>query len=164
MTWKHREFFLACGIALLSGCGQSQNAAPVPQADMLTGTDAMQDFGDFVVYVNALTTDRLTADVAAEYGIARSPGRALLTLSVHRKQDGSAPVAVTGAHSVSAVNLAGQLRNVLLREITEAEAIYYIGELEVSDQETLTYSIDFTPDGETNPLSLRFQRQFFVDR
>lgn len=164
MASKHRKFFLACGIALLAGCGQPQDVGPVAQADMLTGTDAMRDFGDFVVYVNALTTDRLTADVAAEYGIARSPGRALLTLSVHRKQEDGAPIAVTGEHSVSAVNLAGQIRNVLLREITEAEAVYYIGELQVTDQETLTYTIDFTPVGETNPLSLRFQRQFFVDR
>ena len=44
---------------------------------------------------------------------------------------------VRGAVEVSAANLTGQLKPVTLREITEAEAIYYIGESSVADGETL---------------------------
>ena len=68
---------------------------------------------------------------------------------------------VVGA--ATAVNLSGQLRNVLLREITEADAIYYIGEVEVADAETLIYTINVMPAESTTPLSLRYQRQYFVD-
>ena len=164
MTIAFRRTVLIWGVVLLAGCGQSQGPATSAQsADILTGTDSMRDFGDYVFYVNALTTDRLTADVAREYNVVRSPSTALITLSVHHKQDDGTPVAVTGTHSATAVNLSGQLRAVLLREIVEEEAVYYIGELPVTNEETLTYSIDFTPEGETEPLSLRFQRQFFVD-
>jgi len=124
----------------------------------------MRDFGDYVVYVNALTTDRLTPEVASTYDVARSPGRAMLSISIHRKQDEGPAIAVAGELTTTAVNLPGQVRTVPMREIREAEAIYYIGETEVTDQETLTYSIDFLPEGDTDPLSLRFQRQFFVDR
>lgn len=154
---------LICSFTLLTGCGETQVPGQVPQGDLLTGTDSMRDFGDYVVYVNALTTERLTAEVAREYGVVRSPQRALLTLSVHKKQDSGPTVAVTGELSATATNLNGQLNSVQLREIREAEAVYYIGEQEVSDQETLTYAVSFVPDGDTDPINFRFQRQFFVE-
>lgn len=149
-------------LALAGGC----DPAPGPQADE-TETRALRDterdFGDYVVYVNALTTDELNPDIAAEYGIVRSTNRALLTVSVHKKQPGSVTAAVPSDVSSTAVNLSGQLKNVLLRQIREEDAIYYIGELAINNGETLIYSIEATPDGEAEPLSLRYQKQFVLN-
>jgi hypothetical protein len=152
---------------LLIGCDQGSRAPTAevddPLESLLRGTDGMRDFGEYVVYVNTIMTSDLTPAVASQYGIVRSDTRAMLTISVHKKEDGAGTRAVTGDVNATAVNLSGQLRNVLLREIPEDDAIYYIGEVEVSDGETLIYTVDVTPVEESSPLSLRYQRQYFVD-
>jgi hypothetical protein len=152
---------------VVMGCDQASRApmaqADDPQEGLLRGTEGMRDFGDYVVYVNTIMTSDLTPGVASQYGIVRSDTRAMLTISVHKKEAGAGSRAVTGNVNATAVNLTGQLRNVLLREIPEEDAIYYIGEVEVSDGETLIYTVDVTPAEESSPLSLRYQRQYFVD-
>ena len=152
-----RSLLAAACLAMLAGCqgAPEQTAVPV--------TETMQDFGDYVLHFNALTTDRLTAEIARRHGIVRSSNRAMLNVSILRKEEGSVGIPVRGTVEVSAANLTGQLKNVNLREITEADAIYYIGESSVADGETLVYSIDATPTDESGPLSVRYMKQFFVD-
>ena len=48
-------------------------------------------------------------------------------------------------------------------EIPEGEAIYYIGELAVTDGEVLIYTIDATPINESSRFTVRFKKQFFVE-
>ena len=154
----------------LSAAALTVSCIPAPQNNTgqsdipLVRTEGMYDFGDYVLYVNALTTDDLSAEVAGEYGIVRSNDRALLTLSVHRKAEDGSTAAVASEISTSASNLTGQLKNVFVREIREGDAIYYIGELEVADRETLTYNVTITPSGEDESLSVRYQKQFFTDQ
>jgi hypothetical protein len=145
-------------------CGQGQYNTTAQSEIPLLRTEGMQDFGDYVLYVNALTTDDLAADIAREHGIVRSGNRALLTLSMHRKNQDGSTQAVSGEVSSSATNLTGQLKNVLFREISEDDAIYYIGELEIADRETLTYTVNVTPAGEDDRFSVRYQKQFFTAR
>jgi hypothetical protein len=155
---------LSVAAALLVGCdGASNSMVADTQVGVVPATENSRDFGDYVVYFNALKTDQLTPEIAAEYEIVRSQNRAMLNVSIHRKQPAGASVAVTGAVSASAINLTGQLKNMTLREIREGEAIYYIGELSVSDGETLIYTIDVTPSNEPSRFTVRFQKQFFTD-
>jgi hypothetical protein len=65
--------------------------------------------------------------------------------------------------SVKTVNLTGQLKNVVMREILEQEAIYYIGETPVANREMLNFDVSIVPDGEKESSSVRFQRQFYTD-
>ena len=65
--------------------------------------------------------------------------------------------------SVKTVNLTGQLKNVTMRQITEQEAIYYIGETPVANRETLIFDITVMPDGVNTPSEVRFKRQFYTD-
>jgi hypothetical protein len=131
--------------------------------DVLPATESSKDFGDLVVYFNALGTDKLSPEVASEYGIVRSKSRALLNVSIHRRLDGGGTEAVGGVVKASATNLNGQLKNMTLREIREDAAIYYVGELAVTDGEVLIYTVEATPEGASSPLTVRFQKQFFVD-
>jgi hypothetical protein len=147
-----------------SGCG------PAPEIDVtntiegiLPATESSRDFGDYVVYFNALLTEQLTPDIARQYEIVRSKSRALLNVSIHRKQEDGSSVAVTGAVSASAINLNGQLKPMTLREIREEAAIYYIGELAITDAEILIYTVDVTPSNEPSRFTVRFKKQFFVD-
>ena len=146
----------AC-LLLAAGCQQATEEAPAAV------TETMQDFGDYTLHFNAMTTDQLTAEIAQRHGIVRSGNRAMLNVSIVRNQESAIPVPVRGTVEVSAANLTGQLKPVSLREITEAEAIYYIGESNVADGETLVYTINATPADGTTPMSVRYRKQFFVD-
>ena len=65
--------------------------------------------------------------------------------------------------SASAINLNGQLKPMTLREIQEGEAIYYIGELAITDAEIVIYTVDVMPINEPSRFTVRFKKQFFVD-
>lgn len=156
-TYTGLGLLTAVCLMAATGCQQATEEAPAAT------TETMQDFGDYTLHFNALTTDQLTAEVAQRHGIVRSGNRAMLNVSILRNREGAIGVPVHGTVEVSAANLTGQLKPVSLREITEAEAIYYIGESNVADGETLVYTIDATPVDETTPMSVRYMKQFFVD-
>lgn len=151
-------------IGSLAACDGGSGIDPTnTQEGVLPATESSRDFGDYVVYFNALRTDQLSPNIAREYGIVRSPTRAMLTVSIHKKEEGGANVPVTGAVTASAVNLNGQLKNMTLREVREEQAIYYIGELAITDGEALIYTVDATPSNEPSRFTVRFQKQFFTD-
>jgi hypothetical protein len=160
-----RTWLITILVVAAAGCGE-QPGMPgqgSSEIDVLGATESSKDFGDYILHFNALTTDRLTPEVAREYSIVRSQNRALLNVSIMRKREGATPVAVSGAVAASAVNLTGQLKNLLVREIREGEAIYYIAETPVTNAETLIFTVDATPQNEASRFTVRFQKQFFVD-
>ncbi len=120
------------------------------------------EFGDFVVHFNAQPTDMLPPTVARAYGIQRSENRAMLNVSVLRKAEGSIGQPVTADVTVAARNLTGQLKNISIRKIEEAGAIYYIGEIGVANRETLIFEISVTPEGESETHVVRFRQQFYT--
>jgi hypothetical protein len=152
-------------LAMLCAC---EPPSPGPEAGteevaVLPGTETFKDFGDYTVHFNALVTNQLAPDIAREYGIVRSDSRIMLNVSILRKQEGGMGTPVSGAVSASAINLNGQLRGMAMREIREGEAIYYIGELAITDAETLIFTVDVTPLNEASRFTVRFKKQFFVD-
>jgi hypothetical protein len=163
MTPRTRALASLVAATWLVGCQPASTVdATNTQADVLPATESHVDFGDYVVYFNAVTTDHLTQDIASQYGIVRSRDRVLLNVAIHRKVGGGSTEAVTGTVSASATNLNGQLRNMSLREIREEKAIYYVGELGVTDGEVLIYTVDALPVGTNRTLNLRFQKQYFA--
>lgn len=149
--------------AILTGCGQ--NASPpapgVAAIPTEPDTSSSRDFGSYVLHFNAIRTDTLTPEIAKSYNIVRSANRALLNISIVKKADGSPGVPVPGSVTAQAVNLNGQFKDLALREIREGDAIYYIGDVAVANDETLVFTVDATPVNETSRFSIRFQRQFF---
>jgi hypothetical protein len=121
-----------------------------------------QDFGDYVVHFNALTTDNLPPTVTREYGITRSKNRALLNIAVLKKILGTTGQPVNAAISASVANLTGQRRDIELREIREGNAIYYIGEFGVNHEDNLEFTVIAQPEGHDRPLRVQFQQRFFT--
>ena len=150
-------FIAVVSLVTIAACQQPPEEAALP----LTVTS--QDFGDYVLHFNALTTDQLVAQVAQQHGIVRSSNRAMLNVTILKKDDVGATRPVTGQVSVSASNLTGQRKNISVREVREQDAIYYIGESAVADRETLIFTIDVTPIEEITPLSVRYMKQFFMN-
>jgi len=150
---------------LLVACEREAGVMPAPMPPPTAESElvASKDFGDYVLHFNAIRTDELKPEVAKAYSITRSRNRALLNVSMVRKTDSSPGRPVPGSVSAQAVNLTGQLKNLSLREITEGDAVYYIGDVAISDGETLVFTVDATPINETRRFSVRFTRQFFTD-
>jgi hypothetical protein len=126
--------------------------------------DNAYDFGDYVVYYNAFTADTLPPQMATAYGILRSKYKGVLNISVQRKQNpGKLPLAVNALVKVEAVNLVGQLKELDTRKVTEGEAIYYISEFRISNEEQVKFKISLRPEGESRALEFDFSRQFYID-
>jgi len=153
--------------ALMTACEQPTQTAVAQEQDdqdvVLPGTEHMKDFGDYVLHFNAIGTDQLNDKIAAQYGIVRSRNRAMLSVSILRKAEGTMGTPVTGSVSATAINLTGQLKNINMREIKEGTAVYYIGETSITDGETLIFTVDATPINEASRFTVRFKKQFFVD-
>ena len=145
-------------LGFASACGGPDEAATVPTAQPAGATNA--DIGDHIVHFSAQTTDQLPPEVARAYNIVRSKNRAMLNVSVIRKADRAPVEAVV---TVKTVNLTGQLKNITMRQINEQDAIYYIGETPVANQETLIFDISITPEDAAEASEVRFKRQFFTD-
>ena len=124
-----------------------------------------REFNDYVVHYNALRTDMLTPQITQAYDIQRSSSRALLNISVLKKSDSEdgPETAVAAAIAVHAANLTGQRRDIELREISSGDAIYYLGEFPVHNMETYRFKLEVLPEGESEPLLVDFQQQFYTE-
>lgn len=156
---------IAATALILAACGGDestiQTTSSGPPAEPANAS--MKDFGDYVIHFNAISTDQLQPEVARAYNITRSKNRAMLNVSIIRKVEGTIGQSVAGSVSATANNLTGQLKNLTLRQVTEGDAVYYIGDVAVANGETLVFNIDATPINETSRFSVRFSRQFFAD-
>jgi hypothetical protein len=121
-----------------------------------------KDFGDYVIHYNALATDMLPPAVARDYHITRSQNRGMLNITVLKKVLGSPGQPVHARVEATAKNLAGQDRNISMREIREGNAIYYIGEFSVANEETLKFSVRARPQGERDAFAVEFSQDFYT--
>jgi hypothetical protein len=145
-------------LALLVACGGPGENATVPQAEP-AGVSHV-DIGTHTVHFSAQLTDQLPPEVARTYSIVRSKNRAMLNVSILENGTNNP---TTADVTVKTVNLTGQLKNVTMRMIQEQQAIYYIGETPVANQETLVFDISVRPDGVEEASDVRFKRQFYTD-
>lgn len=122
-----------------------------------------QDFGDYVVHFNALPTSFLTPKTAQDFDIVRSKQRAILTVSVMKKVLGTTGQSVPANVSAQAINLSNQVKDIEMREVTEGSAVYQLGEIRITDQEILNFTIDVRPKGENQTLTVKFRQQFFTE-
>lgn len=159
-----RSLILAALASLIAGCGPGTDQGD--RTDAETAREITQksfmEFGDYVIHYNAQATEMLPPEVAKAYGIQRSANRAMLTVSVIKKREGTLGDTVAAEVTVSASNLTGQLKSLDTREIREAGAIYYIGEVGVANRETLIFDISVKPEDAAESYKVRFRQQFYT--
>jgi hypothetical protein len=117
-------------------------------------------FANYIVHYNAFTSDILDPAIAQAYGIRRSHNRAVLTIAV---QDRTSKKGVSALIAGSAVTLNQQIRDLSIREFREGEAIYYLADFPINNEEILDFTVNVTPQGASQPYQLRFRQQFFTD-
>jgi len=123
-----------------------------------------QEFGDYIVHYNALSSSLITPEVAKAYDIRRSDSRALINISVLKNTEKQLATAVKAKVTTSGRNLTGQTRDVEMREINDGDgAIYYIGELPVRNMETFDFTVVVLVEGQSKPFNVKFRQQFYTE-
>ncbi|MES9844337.1 MAG: DUF4426 domain-containing protein [Candidatus Sedimenticola sp. PURPLELP] len=117
----------------------------------------------YTVHHNAIPVSMLSPEIATSYGLVRSKYRGIINISVIKDVPGTTGTPVTAQVTARATNIIGQMNNIHLREIREGEAVYYIGEFPIADQETLTFRLEVTPAGLDRSIKAQLSQQFFID-
>jgi hypothetical protein len=138
-------------LALLAGLGLgpalAENATKIP---------------GYTIHHNAITTDQLAPDVARSYGIQRSRNRGLLNVSVIKDVPGTTGTPATATVKATSRNLQGLIRELPMREVRDGAAVYYLGEFPVEHQETLSFTVQVRPQGETTSYTAELSQEFFT--
>jgi hypothetical protein len=152
---------LSVGIA---ACGRNPDPAPpAPIEAQEAPAETFEAFGNYVVHFNAQLTTRLTPEIARGLEIQRSDDRAMLNISVIDRTVEGAPAPVAAEVRVTATNLAGQIKELRFRELREGDAIYYLGEFPVADEEIVNFEISVRPEDMDAPHQFSFQQQFYTN-
>jgi hypothetical protein len=131
---------------------------------LTTEAQQSQDFGEYVVHYNALNTNLIPPQVAQGYNIQRSSSRALLNVTVLKKVMGSPGTPVDASVTATGTNLTGQTREINIRRSDDRDgAIYYLGEFPIHNLETYRFDIKVKIEGQTEPLVVKFNQQFYTE-
>jgi len=121
-----------------------------------------QEFGDYVVHYNAISTSQLVDSMARQYHIERSGHRGLLNVAVERKQAGAA--GMIGADiSAEVSDLTGHRTPINMRETRENGDVDYLGEFPLGGSGAYLFTVKITPPGRTQPYVVRFNQDYVVD-
>ncbi|HHB92635.1 MAG TPA: DUF4426 domain-containing protein [Thioploca sp.] len=123
----------------------------------------METDDGYIIHYNAFSTNFLTAKVAKTYNIKRSKKRAMLNISIRKigKDKVSQTEAVTAVIKAKVTNFIGQPKNIKIRQVNEENAIYYIADFTVANQEIIKFDLQVTPGDKTH--TIKFEQQFFID-
>ena len=166
MTFSYAALtgFVALLAATLAGCGPgpASDTRALPRAQEITRATS-EAFGDHVVHFNAQSTTMLTPEVARAFGIRRSEKRAMLNIAVLHQDSPPPGTPVSAEVAVQASNLLGQQKGVRVRELREGEAIYYIGEFGIANEEIVNFTVSVRPEGAGQPYEFKFRQQFYTN-
>ncbi len=127
------------------------------------GADNSTSLDGFTIHHNAFSADTLTPEVATAFGFQRSKYRGLLNVSVIKEAPGTTGTPVPAQVQADILTLTGQKSPLVMREIREGDAIYYIGEYPVQNAQTIDFAIEVTPRGSDKPVRIRMDQQFFTE-
>ncbi len=103
-----------------------------------------QSFGVYDAHYIIIPTAILKPEIAAQYGIVRSPTQALVNISLIERDGLPVPTEVSGSYR----NLLEQTQPLTFREVREGEAIYYLATLRYTDRDVLRFTFNVRlPDG-----------------
>ncbi len=117
----------------------------------------------YTIHHNAISSASLDPTIARQYSIQRSKYRGMLNISVIKEKPGTTGEPVRAVVLAKATNIRGQMITIPMRQVTEGEAVYYIGEFRIADQETLNFELQVQPQGTSRFYNAKLTQQFFID-
>lgn len=120
----------------------------------------MQKFDNLNVHYIAIGATFLTPEIAKAYGIERSRYNGLVNISVLDNTQKNTP-AKTVTLLGNARNDVGQIKSLEFKEVKEGDAIYYLAQVNYTDEETIYFDLQII-DGDKKH-NLKFKQKFYVD-
>ena len=118
-------------------------------------------FGNYKVHYSAFTADMLTKEIAKAYKIKRSHSTVLINITLMKETGEPLPIAHKAKVEIKGRNLVGQNKSISVREILEQDAVYYIGEVSVSNQETVQFDVTVRPLNTKKKFNFSFKEKFY---
>jgi len=120
-------------------------------------------YGDYEIHYNAFNSSFVEPDVAKTYGLKRGKRRAMLNVSVLKKDGDGKMKPISALVSGSAANLLDQRQEMEFIKIDEGNAIYYIGQFGFSDDMVMRLQVQVQPDPNKPAYNLQFEQRFYTD-
>ena len=155
MSFAYR-FFSAVSLGLLlcfSAASQAQETPPV--------TETSKQFGNDTVHFSVLNTSFLTPQVARSYGIVRGKNKFLINVSV-RRQSGPDNIALRATINGTQSDLIHRTP-LDFREVIEQDAVYYIAEFAISNDERRDFRLQVNVDDKPS-YDVQFIKMLYVDK
>ncbi|HBV77261.1 MULTISPECIES: DUF4426 domain-containing protein [Vibrio] len=113
------------------------------------------------IHYSAFNSTMITPEVATQYKLKRNGYSAILNISVLDKSQLGKP-AINANITGTTRNLIGQTRQLKFKPIKEGNAIYYLTEFPVSNEESLTFNINVDA-GNTGSGPISFTQKFYTE-
>ncbi|TWX48365.1 DUF4426 domain-containing protein [Colwellia hornerae] len=120
----------------------------------------MKKMGSMQVHYMAINATFLTPKVAKAYDIERSRFNGLINISVLDDTKPSTPAKAVTIQG-KARNDIGQIKTLEFDEVKEGDAIYYLAQVNYTNEETFYFDITISDGKETHQL--KFKQKFYVD-
>lgn len=124
--------------------------------------EQMQLFGDYEVHYSLVNTRHVPAQVAKAYGLVRAGNRMLLNIAV-RKRLGNQQTTAQPAELTGRRNDLMRTYDLKFTEVKERDAVYYISEFKVINQEFSRFTIDLQISPQES-FTLEFEKTMYVDQ
>ena len=125
-----------------------------------TTAENMTKLGSMDVHYMAIGATFLTPEIAKNYGIERSRYNGLINISVLDNIQKNMP-AKTVSISGTARNDLGQIKSLEFQEVKEGDAIYYLAQVNYSNEETYYFELEINDGKESHKM--KFKQKFYVD-
>lgn len=124
-------------------------------------SDNRTEFDDYVIYHSAIPSTFISPEIAEEYNLTRSRTIGILNVSIHARdgENDDKFKAVAASLDGSMTNEAQQRDSLSFKRVREGDAVYYLAQFQYRDGNSLDFELDVTPQGESDPLALRFSRE-----
>lgn len=123
-----------------------------------------ETFGDYEIHYSAFASTFLTPEVAKQYDIVRSRAVGVINISVLKKTESGTFEPVAAHVEGVMTNDIQQKKHLGFRRVKEGKAIYFISEIQYMEGEVLAFNISATPEGERQPLKMRFSQTFYNEK
>jgi hypothetical protein len=137
-------------LGMLLSCGSEQQR--VPQAPI--AENSIFQFSEHTIYLSTNKTSDLSKNIAKKYNIERKNNLIMLNASILKN---SINKSVSANINIEVKNLLGQIKKTTKLVITENEFISA-----VSNQETLLYSIQVSPEDQYIE-KIQYQKKFYIN-
>jgi hypothetical protein len=86
----------------------------------------------------------------------------MVSLTILKKQPGVAGKPVTAKVTAKSTDLTGKQQVLSMREVKDADAIYYLSEFTITHKEILNFEVLVSPENSAQTHEIKFKQEFYT--